>query len=388
MVNSRSYLRREKNGTPSRTASRVFMSRDENAVRPLEIDRLDVVLAPGRDVVDDAELAARRLDPALDGGEQVALAAEMVEDADFALVEPPLLEDALLPDRGDEPRGDLGPADDDGDLLMGHDVDPQIDRAARVVEDLAGESDLGPRVAQPPQAFRQGRQVGGETAGDVDVADLALHPLEDGTLGDLGLPLDLEPADPEALPILGLEDEVGGGPGLPPDVAHDDGVEVALLSQARPDLRDGLGDAVLLKETAGPERCQARGQARRRGLRAPEADGVDEDVPDEGEEEGDPVAALPRHPDVGEQARGEDLLDGLVDEPGREGVARPDGDEVEETRIPGLAVDLDDDAFDDRRAALLGREDPRPREGQKKGEDRGNPGPAGLPERTRSACGT
>ena len=68
-------------------------------------------------------------------------------------------------------------------------------------------------------------------------------------------------------------------------------------------------------------------------------------------------SALPRDPDVGEEPGAEDLLDGLIDEPRREGVARPDGDEVEESRFARPPVDPDDDAVDDR--GLLGREGPR-----------------------------
>ena len=143
---------------------------------------------------------------------------------------------------------------------------------------------------------------------------------------------------------------------------------------------DGLRDPVLLEIGARPLGRQAVPQARRGGLGAAEADGVDEDLPDEVEDELDPLFALLRDPDVGEEAGAEDLLDGLVDEPRREGVARPDGDEVEEPGFARTAVDPDDDAVDDR--ALLGREGPRAGHGQDDGEGQDRRGPTGPPPRS------
>ncbi|MCU0244639.1 MAG: hypothetical protein MUE80_07865, partial [Acidobacteria bacterium] len=75
----------------------------------------------------DADLVWGVLDPACDRGVEVALAAKVVEDADIALVEAPLLEDPFLPDGLDQPRGHLGPVDDDGDLLLRRDDDAQVD---------------------------------------------------------------------------------------------------------------------------------------------------------------------------------------------------------------------------------------------------------------------
>jgi hypothetical protein len=86
--------------------------------------------------MDDADLARWLLDPALDRGEQVALPAEIVEDPGLAFGQAPLLEDALLPDRLEDPERDLDPVDDDGDLLLGQDLDPEIDAAVLLVEAL------------------------------------------------------------------------------------------------------------------------------------------------------------------------------------------------------------------------------------------------------------
>ena len=100
----------------------------------------------------------------------------------------------------------------------------------------------------------------------------------------------------------------------------------------------------------------------------------------------DPLLALLRDPDVGEEAGPEDLLDGLVDEPRREDVAGLDGDEVEESRFARLPVDPDDDAADDD--GLLGREGLPAGDRKGQGESQDRPGPSGPAPRPRSACGT
>ena len=336
-----------------------------------EIDAHDLVLVAARDVVDDADLARWLLDPALDRGEQVALPAEIVEDPGLPFGQAPLFEDTLVPDRLEDPEGDLGPVDDDGDLLLGQDLDAKIDPAVLVVEALACQADLRPPVAGPAQALRQGLEVGGQAVGDIDVPHLALHPPEERTLGDLGFPFDLEPADTERLPVDGPKDEVGRGSAfLPLDLAHDDGLEEPGLLEPLADFLDGRRQKLFLEIGPGPLGCQAFPQRRRGDLGPSKENVVDEHLPDEVEDEGDPPLPLPRDPDVGEEPGAEDLLDRLVDEPRRKGVARPERDEVEQSGFPGTPVDPDDDAVDDR--GLLGPEGPRagPRQDDGEGEDR------------------
>ncbi len=165
-------------------------------------------------------------------------------------------------------------------------------------------------------------------------------------------------------------------PAFLPDVAHDHGVEIPLLPQPLADLIDRLRHPVLLE--IGPGRWDVRASRRRRrgGLDATEPDGVDEDLPDEVEVELEPLLALLRDPDVGEEAGTEDLLDGLVDEPRREGVARAERDEVEEPRFARTAVDPDGDAVDDR--GLLSGEGPRAGPGQDDGEGQDGGGASGA----------
>jgi hypothetical protein len=178
---------------------------------------------------------------------------------------------------------------------------------------------------------------------------------------------------------------------LPPDVAADLGPEIALFPQPLADLRDRRVDPVRPKDRTRPEGDERRLQACRGGLRAPEGNGVDEQVPRQGEDEVDAVLPGLQHTDVGEQAGGEDLFDGLVDETWRVKITGFDGDEVEEARLSRSAVHLDGNPGDDGGRVLPDLDGARPghREEQDEGRQNARPPDAEAAARgPRSVSGT